>query len=182
MDVLGGTPLGPVSLWRTDIVYDSLMTGCLLALLRRGRRASKLMDGKILGSPAILLASAAAFWVTLLPWAPTQMGLSFAPSIFNVGIALTINYVVQGKQTPLDWLLNCPPVVWIGQLSYSLYLWQQFFCHKGAGGIFWVRAFPQNLLFSFACAALSFYLIERPAAALRRRMEWVKTKPPPQGI
>jgi peptidoglycan/LPS O-acetylase OafA/YrhL len=172
MQVFAAGPLGIREMWRTDIIYDTLMTGCLLALLRQSRRFSKLLNGRIFRSPAILVVPVAAFAVTQLPWAPTQPGLSFGATILNIGIAVTINYVVQGGRTPMDWFLNCPPIVWIGRLSYSLYLWQEFFCYKGSGGDFSVRGFPQNVLLTFACAAASFYLIERPLAGVRRRLDW----------
>jgi peptidoglycan/LPS O-acetylase OafA/YrhL len=171
MEVFADGALPIRQMWRTDIVYDTLLIGCLLALLRKGPRTSRWMNGKILRSPLILIVSVVAFWIAQLPWTTTQVGLSFGASILNIGIAVAINYVVQGRRFPIDWFLNWSPIVWIGQLSYSLYLWQEFFCYKGSGGNFFVRGFPQNVLLTFACAVVSFYCIERPMARLRRRLE-----------
>ncbi|MEI8197287.1 MAG: hypothetical protein WCI73_15420, partial [Phycisphaerae bacterium] len=83
--------------------------------------------------------------------------------------AVLINYVVQGNQTPLDILLNWRPVIWIGQLSYSLYLWQQMFCLPS--GTQWFKGFPQNLLLTLLAALASFYLIELPTARWRSRIK-----------
>jgi peptidoglycan/LPS O-acetylase OafA/YrhL len=60
---------------------------------------------------------------------------------------------------------------WIGRLSYSLYLWQQLFFtghfYKPLG--IW-QSFPLNWLLLFACAAGSYYLVERPTMKLGRRL------------
>ena len=46
-----------------------------------------------------------------------------ALSLFHLGITLTLLHVMARRYA----LLNSPPVVWLGGISYSLYLWQQFF-------------------------------------------------------
>ena len=35
--------------------------------------------------------------------------------------------LLHGVQTAY-WLLSAQPAVWLGKISYSLYLWQQLFC------------------------------------------------------
>jgi peptidoglycan/LPS O-acetylase OafA/YrhL len=77
-------------------------------------------------------------------------------------------------------ILNQPAVMWIGRLSYSLYLWQTFFTHHLDVEVFgrngWWDTFPTSWICIFAVAAISYYCIERPALRLRdvclRRMHW----------
>ena len=57
-------------------------------------------------------------------------------------------------------ILNQKTVVWLGTLSYSLYLWQEPFLNSFSQA--WFTHWPINLLLAFGCALLSFYLIERP--------------------
>jgi peptidoglycan/LPS O-acetylase OafA/YrhL len=64
--------------------------------------------------------------------------------------------------------LTWPPLVWIGQISYSLYLWQQLFT---APPQLYTATSP--LLFSplmFVAAAASYYWIELPC---RRASKWL---------
>ncbi len=75
-------------------------------------------------------------------------------------------YSARGYHRPR--ILNNPIVVWIGTLSYGLYIWQMPFSNPNAHS--WATAFPQNLLFSFVAAVVSFYSIEQPILNLRLKL------------
>ncbi len=79
--------------------------------------------------------------------------------IVNCCMAGLLLHVVQ---TPYR-ILNIAPVVWLGKISYSLYLWQQpfFFAPPGQPAY--------KLLFGVGLACLSYYLVERPVLALREK-------------
>lgn len=53
-------------------------------------------------------------------------------------------------------LLESAPLRWMGRISYGLYLWQQLFLVPQAG------AFLPRVALTFAAAAASYYLMERP--------------------
>jgi peptidoglycan/LPS O-acetylase OafA/YrhL len=79
--------------------------------------------------------------------------------IFYVSIAGVLLHVVK---TPYR-VLNCGPVIWLGQISYSLYLWQEPFCadrHMRSGYLVFA---------AIACACLSYYFVERPMLRVRER-------------
>ena len=57
--------------------------------------------------------------------------------------------------------------MWIGTLSYSLYLWQQPFLNRHSDA--WFAAFPLNVGLAFAAALVSYYLVERPVLSWRAR-------------
>ena len=68
----------------------------------------------------------------------------------HAGIALSIERAVRMQYRILNW----SPVVWLGTLSYSFYLWQQPFLDRGSNA--WWTAFPQNLVLTLACAVGSY--------------------------
>ena len=64
-------------------------------------------------------------------------------------------------------LLNAGPVAFLGRLSFSLYLWQQFFLNPYREH--WTCRWPVNLGFVFAAALFSYWLIEKPFLRLKQR-------------
>jgi len=64
-------------------------------------------------------------------------------------------------------ILNARLSVWIGAVSYSLYLWQQPFLNRASNE--WYAVFPANLALAMIAVLLSYYFIERPALRLRDR-------------
>lgn len=84
----------------------------------------------------------------------------------DLALAVTIHRVVLFDQTMSGRLLNTRPVVFIGLLSYSLYLWQQFFLNRSSHLA--ICAFPWNLIIAGTVAAGSYVFIEKPALATRR--------------
>ena len=59
-------------------------------------------------------------------------------------------------------------MVWLGTLSYSLYLWKEPFLNDWSRE--WFATWPVNLVLAFACALVSFYLIEKPFLKLKRHL------------
>jgi len=55
-------------------------------------------------------------------------------------------------------------------LSYSLYLWQEFFSLPAKSPLSWFQIFPLNLILMFVVAALSYRFIERPMIRLGHRL------------
>ena len=95
-------------------------------------------------------------------------------SLMNVGIALLIDYFVRVPTGRVGRLLNTRAMQRIGVLSYSVYLWQQPWLDAKRPGP--LTAFPINLLMAAGCAVASYYLIETPALAYRRRFESRRTE------
>lgn len=56
------------------------------------------------------------------------------------------------------------PLRAMGRASYSLYLWQQLFALHSSNNseLLALQQFPLNVVTIFACAAGSYYLVERP--------------------
>jgi len=97
---------------------------------------------------------------------------SYCGPLANLVIAFIILYSVFGPRNGWFRLLNSKPLNYIGVLSYSIYLWQEFFVIKKE---WWVTHFPQNLVCIALASLFSRYVIEKPFLKLKSRFSG---KPP----
>jgi peptidoglycan/LPS O-acetylase OafA/YrhL len=144
---------------------DTIMCGCAMALLWDEPGFNRWIE-KLL-RPELFAFS--VFYVLIL--APCLSARLDARYDWTIGytlraflISIALLYVVRKPFSLPGRLLNTGPIRHVGIISYSLYLWQQMFTGPYS---FWV---PLNLVAIFACAELSYWLIERPALRLRDRI------------
>jgi len=141
-------------------VADNLAIGCLLAIF--GSRIPRIGRWAAF---AMLLA------VLLIPSYPantptrTLFMLFVLWPILHCSIAGLVLHVIQSPYR----ILNVAPVMWLGRISYSLYLWQEPFFFNPA------RQPAYRLLLGIGLACLSYYVIEQPVLRMRDR----KTTAPP---
>lgn len=148
-----------------ETVFDSLASGCLLALLwtRLGERADY---QKFLQSALFWLVPAAVLGA-LVASRSWKFDNLVGQTVLNVGIAVILERFVRYSDDAPGRVLNWKPLQMIGVWSYSLYLWQQPFLNREHPG-FWT-AFPVNIGCALALALGSYYLVELPFLGLRKR-------------
>lgn len=149
-----------------ETVADALAVGALLAGWRE--RLSAMPWYRTLMSPKGAAAVAAVVLLIAAQDRPRLQAL-VGVTLMNVGIALLIDYFVRVPTGVMGRLLNTRVMRWIGVLSYSIYLWQQPWLDATRRGL--ATSFPVNVVLTMCCAAASYYLIETPALAYRRRLE-----------
>jgi len=152
-------------------VADSIASGCLLALCQpRLQHLRSFFAWR--GFPLIWLGTLsvpllAHFLIgsgrILFLWPLPQVLGHSAITIFNFGIVLCIQSAIVAPPR----ILNAAIPVWIGTLSYSLYIWQMPFANPGVNS--WLTTFPANIVLAFLAATVSFYFIEKPFLKLRER-------------
>jgi peptidoglycan/LPS O-acetylase OafA/YrhL len=147
-------------------VCDALAIGCVLACLRDRLEASPRYLA-FLQARAFLLLPALALLVATTLRRHMAADFLFGQSFCNVAIALFIHRCVRFPGGLPGRVLNARPLVLVGSLSYSLYLWQQLFLNRGAHSL--VTAFPLNVALAFAAACASHFLVERTFLRLRER-------------
>jgi len=151
------------SVARTDYRLDILLFGCALALIWDNPRVQALLQ-RFGGS---MLACAAAVAAVCCQ--------AFEPPGYLTLVAILMALLPAATVAkPQSWagrLLEIPLLAWVGRMSYSLYVWQQLFLpsHELPRSLgMWQRG-PWNLAAILGCAALSYYLVERPAIAFGKR-------------
>jgi peptidoglycan/LPS O-acetylase OafA/YrhL len=82
--------------------------------------------------------------------------------ILHFSIAGILLHVVQHPYR----LLNLAPVVWLGNISYSLYLWQQPFFNPSSPSRY-------GVLWAIGLACVSYYLVEKPMLRARDRISTI---------
>ncbi len=156
--------LSDLGVWPTnsreafECVCDALASGCLLAILRRSLWEFAAYR-RLVGSPyALLIPLAVLAGLAVNP--STLMLDAVGITTLNVSIAIAIDNLMRRPRSVVGKALNSTPLIWMGTLSYSLYLWQQPFTDS-----------PLPILVKIAgalgCACASYYGLERP---LRRRV------------
>ena len=147
-----------------ETTADALAVGCFLALARDALYAREWYRRAVESPwviPALLLTGLAA-------GSRFRPGILFGQSVVNFAIAMGIDRCVRLPKGTLGRWLNTRPLVFLGTLSYSLYLWQQLFLNRGSNAM--LATFPINLGAVVACALLSYFLVEQPVLRLRPRV------------
>jgi peptidoglycan/LPS O-acetylase OafA/YrhL len=146
-------------------MFDYLAAGCALALLRPWL-LTRVWYLRLTASPWLALAVPLVLLINRM--GSHTVAILLGSPLMNVCIALLIESSTRHASSLAGSLLNWKPVVFLGVLSYSLYLWQSpFLDHRSSA---WINAFPQNVVLAFLVALTSYFLIERPFVSLRRRL------------
>jgi peptidoglycan/LPS O-acetylase OafA/YrhL len=156
--------LGVYPYFRTDFRVDSLLAACWAAVLV-WRYHAWFTPKVVLTLGVLSLGVVISAICQLLP-------------IPDVGLSLALPWLIAGTALfPKTWLgrlLENPLMRWMGRLSYSLYLWQQLFFvghpRNEAKSMVPFQEFPLNVFGLLACAAASYYLLERPLTRLGHRL------------
>ena len=136
-------------------VADILAIGCLLALFEKRLPNVKAVWAVLMMLPVALVP----VYMGVMRFKTTPLLLLVLWPALHASIAGLLLHVVQWPYR----VLNMRPMVWVGNISYSLYLWQQLFA-------FGERPRPWYfVLFAVAIAAASYYLVEQPMLRLRER-------------
>jgi peptidoglycan/LPS O-acetylase OafA/YrhL len=148
-------------------VADAIACGCLLAIQRRWlwrqRWYGALMESR---------------WFFLVPVAATEFRFTYRHAIphflislplMNLGIALTMDWRMSHARSAVGKFLDWKPMVFLGTLSYSLYLWQMPFLNQFSRAPW--AAFPVNLCLALLAALTSYKIVEQPFLKLKETIQ-----------
>jgi len=147
---------------------DRLMYGSLLALLDGEPWFERLMDRL---KSAYLPLVAFGFVLFADPLLRDHFHglyyLTVGLPIQGLTFAFTIAWLLRNTYSLAARFLELRPMVFIGTLSYSLYLWQQPFTTDLNSTV--TGTFPLNIICAFLVACGSYYWVEKRFIALRAR-------------
>ena len=146
-------------------IFDALAAGCILTLIR-ARLDANATYLRLLQSPAFVVVPVLVVGAALVSNHP-RVDLVLGQGVENLGIALIIDRSIRFPLTAWGRFLNRRSLVFIGVLSYSLYLWQQLFVNRHSSAL--VASFPLNVVVAIGVAIASHKLIEQPFLRLRGR-------------
>lgn len=171
---LDGVPIARVYAG-TDARADALLVGCLVSMLVTWRMLPVTKVACLVyGSLAFI--SLLVVEVYLTAHMPGNVGTPVA--VFNFGLtlfALSVGSIIlllmiKPPRIALK-LLEATPLVWLGKVSYSLYLWHLF------AAVLALELAPKSphlaavltVAIGLALAAASYYVVERPFLKLKSR-------------
>jgi peptidoglycan/LPS O-acetylase OafA/YrhL len=162
--------------WRPELVlypYSHILWGCLLALLLDDPKWFARL--RWLGSPLGMALCVAAFLAAQVAYEPVK-GVFREVMIFH-GLATTaLMGAILTADGPVQWVLRTRPFVFVGKISYGMYLFhglgtsaaQKVVPHERGPAFAWL-AFFLAVVFTAMIAYVMAVLVERPGIRLGRR-------------
>lgn len=155
--------------FRFEAIADCLAVGCVLAgtldWLREQRLYQRLQRSKLMALLPVIILGIIYLGRTRLVKVYSVVGIT----VMALSIAACLDYCVTNHSGKIGRVLNSKPLVRIGTLSYSIYLWQQLFLNPSSSSI--ICRFPLNIILVCIAACLSYYMVEQPALRLRRFLD-----------
>jgi peptidoglycan/LPS O-acetylase OafA/YrhL len=159
---LSNSNADPIKQWRTDVSMRNLLVPTLLAVIMQ-YPAFRSWITKASSYSSFLLLTLAMVIVSKVFFGGHMFSL-----IICFGFPLVIIGTTLHPHSWLGWILESKPLLFVGRISYSLYLWQQLFIVRTPHSS--LQRFPWNWLAVFSCSMISHYVIERPFINLGHKL------------
>jgi peptidoglycan/LPS O-acetylase OafA/YrhL len=170
---------GPRLALATDTRAGALLIGCAAGLVVTWDMLPRSALGRLVVRVGGVVGTGVLVWMVLgsrYAMVDITPGRVYGEGYTLIALvsALLILWLVAEPRSPLARLLSVGPVVWIGAVSYGLYLWHFpidiLVTHERFEAPDFVRQ-AVRLLLILGIVTLSYYLLERPFLRLKRRFE-----------
>ena len=156
-----------------DTRGDELLTGCLLGIIlssnlinmhRQRQLESVLKFTGPLSVISLILCSIFMRWQSIYMY---YCGFS----VIELSVSIIILDIFLSRKSLVNRILLIKPMVWIGRLSYGLYLWHfLIFSTMRWLGFRRIDVMTIGMCLAFLVASASYYFLERPFLKLKRRL------------
>lgn len=173
---LAGGPLYPRFLTGTDLRVDHLLVGCIAGLLTYHGWVDRLREHRTATVAASVVAAGYLVWfVTVVDvhdagW--RRFLFSGGSTLVAVAAAVIIVTVVVAPESLVPRLLERRSVVWLGTISYGVYLWHvpiYRLLRQEFGHLPLTQLVPAGAAAAVVLALVSYHGLERWALAQKRR-------------
>ncbi len=134
-----------------------------------------MVQSKLLIISTPFLVAVIIFTVVTMEWYNPQMYYWAFFAIEMIAAALILNLFIN-ENTVIHKILSIKWIVYVGLISYGLYLWHypiyRLMQNKGFSGI---QVITYGTLATFLVSVCSFYLLEKPILKLKRKYSTNKT-------
>jgi peptidoglycan/LPS O-acetylase OafA/YrhL len=169
-----------------DTRASALLLGCLLALLLAHRRDAARVTGRFVialgavGMAVLVWLVVGSRYAAYAIWANPSLMIDEAYTVARWAACAVIASVVLAPTTPLARALSVRPLVWLGRISYALYLWHwpvDVVLAPSGSEPPTLALQLARVVVSVALASGSYYVVERRFLALKARTQRVRDLP-----
>jgi len=155
---------------------DGFAVGAILAVAVRRRRAPRWCF-----SLGVTLATCLVMTFDVIVSQSAVQGLiPMRMLVSQVAVAIVILHLVSEPESRLSTLLRMQPLVYVGLLSYALYLWHfpifELFTAERMGDQLPVLRHGAKYLLTAVCAIATYHLLEQPISKRRARLRAPESK------
>jgi len=142
-----------------EVNAQALLIGCAVGLLYTGRLLDRFASMKHLRSCTIVVAALLGLGIFAPNWLTAPWMFAGPFLIYALMVAFVITGAMLQPRGITARILSLRLVVWVGKLSYSIYLWHVwvFFVVPGPG----VRVLAERLALTAVLSVASYYGVER---------------------
>jgi peptidoglycan/LPS O-acetylase OafA/YrhL len=158
--------IDPALHYAFPFVCGPLAMGCLLAIYAPRVRAFIASSRFLSGDLVFVCAVPLILWLDTVDMGTVGHSIGLITNTLLTFCVARLVFVPAGL---VGRVLNSAPLVRLGKLSYSLYLFQQLFFDSISGKPSIPLPFPFNLVGAFGAALACYYAVEAPFLALRGR-------------
>lgn len=145
---------------------SSIATGCVFAFIVRGEALIKVGLWVKRFPLSLLLSGVLLLLLSTVACRSGKYVIMAADPVNAMACCMVMSGLLYSNSKFLTALFNNKISIFLGALSYSLYLWQQPFANNNIGSgwpVFW------RLAAMLVCALLSFYFIEKPFLRMKEK-------------
>ncbi len=161
----------------TTSCLDALGAGAFLAWLWQAEQASIALRTRL---GRLALATGAGLLLAFYTLQTFHVGAAIRLIAGGTGSALVFGWVINraaGRDTgPAGWLLECRPIVYLGTISYGMYVYQNFIIWGWFTTSRGLGQFLSVFVITAAVAAVSWHFFEKPLNNLKRFFPYLPSK------